>query len=196
MAKTWWHEAAEEVPGGRRRQAAFTLIELMVVVAIIGVLASIAVPAYLQNARKAKSSEAVINIRKIYIQSRAYLMEANQARAQIVATPVQFPEPIGDTPAASCCTFPGQKCPPNPSDWIANTWTALAFSVDDPHYYRYAYGSTGSQAPGPGSNFTAAAHGDLNCDGTYSTFEMVGVWSSTDNDVHGSAGIYEDKVTE
>jgi type IV pilus assembly protein PilA len=59
----------------RKSNKGFTLIELMIVVAIIGILAAIAIPNFLRFQLKAKSSEGKVNIAAIRTAEEAYLAE-------------------------------------------------------------------------------------------------------------------------
>ena len=56
----------------------FTLIELMIVVAIIGILAAIAIPNFLKFQAKSKQSEAKSNLGAIFTGELAYFGEQNQ----------------------------------------------------------------------------------------------------------------------
>jgi type IV pilus assembly protein PilA len=55
----------------------FTLIELMIVVAIIGILAAIAIPNFLKFQAKSKQSEAKANLGAIFTGEISYFGEAN-----------------------------------------------------------------------------------------------------------------------
>jgi type IV pilus assembly protein PilA len=55
----------------------FTLIELMIVVAIIGILAAIAIPNFLKFQAKSKQSEAKTNLKAIYVAETGYFGENN-----------------------------------------------------------------------------------------------------------------------
>ncbi|HKA88165.1 MAG TPA: type II secretion system protein [Haliangiales bacterium] len=183
----------------KRLKGGFTLIELMVVVAIIGILAAVAIPAFMRNARKAKTVEATTNVKKLYDGARAYFEEERNARGSITPIPKQFPYSAGGTgtdevaPAAnSCCGQAGDKCAPNPAAFTAAVWSSLKFSVDDPHYYWYRYQGAGTANA---SVFTATAFGNLDCDTVYSTFELVGSVQA-DGTVTGQAGMYQNQDLE
>jgi prepilin-type N-terminal cleavage/methylation domain-containing protein len=165
----------------------FTLIELMIVVAIIGILASVAVPAFMKYIRRSKTVEATMNLRKLYDSSVSYY-ESELAGPTGTILEKQFPQTEADTPPANdCCGQPGQKCAPKPNLWQASqTWQALNFGVDDPHYYWYSYTSANF---GINATFDAKAQGNLNCDPIYSLYQRHGSVDPQGN-VTGGSGIY------
>jgi len=61
----------------RKDKKGFTLIELMIVVAIIGILAAIAIPNFLKFQAKSKQSEAKTNLKAIYTAMTGYYGENN-----------------------------------------------------------------------------------------------------------------------
>jgi type IV pilus assembly protein PilE len=62
----------------RNRKGGFSLVELMVVVGIVGVLSSIAIPTFKTYAQRAKRSEAYINLAGIYKAQKGYHAENNE----------------------------------------------------------------------------------------------------------------------
>lgn len=64
-----------------RNNKGFTLIELMIVVAIIGILAAIAIPNFMSYQCKSKQSEAKTNLGAIATSEETYMAEHNVYKA-------------------------------------------------------------------------------------------------------------------
>lgn len=149
----------------------FTLIELMIVVAILGILAVVAIPSFVRYMRIAKTAEAYRNINKIVKGIELYY---TTPKYDDNGTPVPCrlpdgPMGSGNTPEkGTCCTDgePDGKCEPNEARWDVPAWKYVLFKLSDKHYYSYSHGWEDMtwQSGGVG------AFGDLDCDGIYSTF--------------------------
>ena len=68
-------------------QKGFTLIELMIVVAIIGVLVAVSIPIFTSQLEKARDATSVANLRSAYAEAQsAYLMYDGKSTSQTVGT--------------------------------------------------------------------------------------------------------------
>lgn len=61
-----------------RKLKGFTLIELMIVVAIIGILAALAIPNFMRFQAKSKQSEAKANLKSIFTAEKSYAAEKDE----------------------------------------------------------------------------------------------------------------------
>jgi len=141
----------------------FTLIELMIAMAIIAVLASIAIPVLTRLQLRSRASEAKVNLAAIRTAEEAYMAEISQYRA-IASTP-QATGVIGlgglgneRVPWPPC---PIPLVPASPGHCI------IGWRPDGSTYYNYAV----SVSPAANS-FSAAAESDIDADGAINYWGM------------------------
>jgi len=123
-------------------RAGFTLLELMMVVAVIGVLAAIAIPLLSSYQLRSKSAEAKTNLGAIRVLEETYYSE-NQTYRSANAEPAAIP---GSVAAAF--------------DGVTSDFELLGFVPQG-----YVYFSYGVAVSADGAGFTADAAADIDGDG-------------------------------
>jgi len=138
----------------------FTLVELMVVVATVGMLASVALPEYQRSTLRSKSAER-----------RTIMVAIEQAMSDTITNLQGLP---GNT-----ASWSGTWNPPPPLttskrrfDWTLAAWKELPMIVAGDSYYSYYFTAIDPGQNGQNVTITVGAQGDLDGDGVASIKEM------------------------
>ncbi len=140
-----------------RSRSGFTLIELMIVVAIIGILAALAIPAFSQYIQRSRMSDGFAFLGEIRQREEAYRAEFGE----YVSTP-WYPSAASITNAAVVAWAPTAGSP----------WIQLGAAPDGPTRFVYEVsagppGTTPANCPaGLGAtDFSFCAHAGIDLDG-------------------------------
>jgi len=186
-----------------KKSRGFTLVELMIVVAIVGILAALAiygVRKYMANAKSAEARNSLGQITKdaSTAYNREHMAAGILADKDVAGVSNQICDKADNTVPAAKGSIKGQKYQSAASEWDIGTkdkgWQCLKYSMSQPQYYMYGYAATLASGTSEGSTFTATANGDLDGDDAVSTFSMAGIVRS--QQVVVSPTIDEDKPEE
>ena len=154
----------------------FTLIELLTVVAVLGALASIAVPAFVKYVKQSKTTEAFIQLKSLGESAMQYYQVEHYDAVGFPAGAKMFPTLSGVVNDTSSSMLPltvpvkGKVITPLGA-WSVSPWVDMKYAISKAHYYQYQYSPDNT---GVIDTFDASANGDLDGDGVTSTFRVVG----------------------
>lgn len=161
---------------GKNSQRGFSLVELMVVVAIIGVLSTMAIPNIQKYIAKARQSEAKTNLSSLYTGEKAFFAEYNTFDSRFAAvgyTPEgQLRYNVGFFAAgAQAAEANGYNTPPAITFFAALTYCGANGKFANG--CSLLKGATGDDAPGIKNEMCPAGGGSTNgatCTTAVSTF--------------------------
>jgi type IV pilus assembly protein PilA len=165
-----------------RKSRGFTLVELMIVVAIVGILAALAIYGVRKYMSNAKSAEARNSLGQLAKDAASAYNREHMAAA--ILDPGSVAGVSNQLCAKAAAKIPdvkakikGQKYQSKAAEWDDGDkdtgWQCLKFSMSEAQYFMYGYDAT-LVAAGEGSTFAATAEGDLDGDDTTSTFTIKG----------------------
>lgn len=153
----------------------FTLVELMIVVAIIGILAAIAVPNYQKYQAKARQAEVKLNMSGAYTALQSYIVENSSYSSCLsaigvgvgAATEKRYYSFGFATPgAAPLDTFSnGTACP---GTGVGNVWFAATVGAN---------GQAATTVPQAGTTVTSASTFTLGAQGMVGTPGVIDTWT-------------------
>jgi type IV pilus assembly protein PilA len=166
----------------KKLQKGFTLIELMIVVAIIGILAAIAIPNFIKFQARSKQSEAKANLKAIFTAQKAFFQEKD--RFSSLTGDIGF-SPERNNRYAYFLDGTATNLEDRSTTQIGQSATYTGISVDT-----FKYGTTSAiaappansgcnptvglapAAPAPATSFTAAAAGNVDADTTIDSWSI------------------------
>jgi len=152
------------VESGRTTRRGFTLIEMMLTIAIIGILSAIAIPMLISYQLRSKAAEGLTNIAAIQKGQEAYYAEFN---VYVSAMPV-VPAIAGPT-----------KRPWSLAPGDSHGFNAIGYVPEGQVYFQFGVKSNGNSA------YTIGARSDLDGNSAYRTWGYVKPAGNTSSGVVG-----------